>query len=173
MPKIAIFEGAARTLDIPGGVKMIQEYYRQMRKFGCNILAVVQQYDIIKDSPVRGAMIGNSKMFVTVGFIAQVAENPLGPDRSSEGSFSSVWKLYCRLWLSWERSKWLRPRGHNFFIFRPFSRLKVGGCWLFANRTSMLYKSCFLSYYVWWEEPRLMERQRSNGTRGTKSKHSL
>jgi hypothetical protein len=32
------------------GVKMIQEYYRQMRKFGCNILAVVQQYDIIKES---------------------------------------------------------------------------------------------------------------------------
>jgi hypothetical protein len=63
VPKIAIFEEAARTLDIPGGVKMIQEYYRQMRKFGCNILAVIQQYDIIKDSPVRGAMIGNSKMF--------------------------------------------------------------------------------------------------------------
>jgi type IV secretion system protein TrbE len=62
VPKIAIFEEAARTLDIPGGVKMIQEYYCQMRKFGCNILAVVQQYDIIKDSPVRGAMIGNSKM---------------------------------------------------------------------------------------------------------------
>ena len=35
-------------------------YYRQMRKFGCNILAVVQQYDVIKNSPVRGAMIGNS-----------------------------------------------------------------------------------------------------------------
>src|ERR1700740_3480861 len=64
VPKIAIFEEAARTLDIPGGTKMIQEYYRQMRKFGCNILAVVQQYDIIKDSPVRGAMIGNSKMFM-------------------------------------------------------------------------------------------------------------
>ena len=48
--------------------KMIQEYYRQMRKFGCNILAVVQQYDIIKDSAVRGAMIGNSKMLSTVGF---------------------------------------------------------------------------------------------------------
>ena len=42
---------------------MIQEYYRQMRKFGCNILAVVQQYDILKTSEVRGAMIGNSKMF--------------------------------------------------------------------------------------------------------------
>jgi type IV secretion system protein TrbE len=64
VPKIAIFEEAARTLDIPGGVKMIQEYYRQMRKFGCNIVAVVQQYDVIKDSPVRGAMIGNSKMFL-------------------------------------------------------------------------------------------------------------
>jgi hypothetical protein len=45
---------------------MIQEYYRQMRKFGCNILAVVQQYEIIKDSPVRGAMIGNSKMFLNL-----------------------------------------------------------------------------------------------------------
>jgi type IV secretion system protein TrbE len=64
MPKIAIFEEASRTLDIPGGVRMIQEYYRQMRKFGCNILAVVQQYDVIKNSPVRGAMIGNSKMFM-------------------------------------------------------------------------------------------------------------
>ena len=39
-----------------------------MRKFGCNILAVVQQYDTIKDSRVRGAMIGNSKK----------AENALG-----------------------------------------------------------------------------------------------
>jgi hypothetical protein len=44
----------------PDGQRLIQEYYRQMRKFGCNILAVVQQYDIIKDSAVRGAMIGNS-----------------------------------------------------------------------------------------------------------------
>src|SRR5258707_11710861 len=60
VPKIAIFEEAARTLDIPGGTKIIQEYYRQMRKFGCNILAVIQQYDIIKESAVRGAMIGNS-----------------------------------------------------------------------------------------------------------------
>jgi hypothetical protein len=68
--RIATFDWAARTLDIPGGIKMSQEYYRQMRKFGCNILAVVQQYDIIKDSPVRGAMIGNSKMFTTVGFIS-------------------------------------------------------------------------------------------------------
>ena len=40
---------------------MIQEYYRQMRKFGCNILAVVQQYDIIQESPVRGAMIGTQR----------------------------------------------------------------------------------------------------------------
>jgi hypothetical protein len=30
---------------------MIQEYSRQMRKFACNILAVVEQYDIIKEPP--------------------------------------------------------------------------------------------------------------------------
>jgi type IV secretion system protein TrbE len=63
VPKIAIFEEAARTLEIPGGIRMIQEYYRQMRKFGCNILAVVQQYDVLKASEVRGAVLGNSKMF--------------------------------------------------------------------------------------------------------------
>jgi hypothetical protein len=64
VPKIAIFEEAARTLEIPGGIRMIQEYYRQMRKFGCNILAVVQQYDVLKASEVRGAVLGNSKIFL-------------------------------------------------------------------------------------------------------------
>jgi hypothetical protein len=63
VPKTAIFEVAARTLEIHGGVRMIQEYYRQMRKFGCNILAVVQQYDVLKASEVGGAVLGNSKMF--------------------------------------------------------------------------------------------------------------
>ena len=43
---------------------MIQECYRQMRKFGCTILAVVLQYGVLKTSEVRGAMIGNSKMFL-------------------------------------------------------------------------------------------------------------
>jgi hypothetical protein len=38
-------EGSGRDSSI----RMIQEYYRQMRKFGCNILAVVQQYNIIDD----------------------------------------------------------------------------------------------------------------------------
>ena len=61
--KLAVFEEAARTLNIPGGEKMLEEYYRQMRKFGCNIIAVVQQYDAIKKSAVRGAVMGNSKMF--------------------------------------------------------------------------------------------------------------
>ena len=31
-----------------------------MRKFGCNVLAVSQQYDIIKGSAVRGAIFGES-----------------------------------------------------------------------------------------------------------------
>jgi hypothetical protein len=56
---------------------MIQEYYRQMRKFGCNILAVVQQYDIIKDSAVRGAMIGNAKILLNLESAAlEVALRP-------------------------------------------------------------------------------------------------
>ena len=67
VPKIAIFEEAARTLQIPGGVRMIQEFYGQMRKFGCNILAVVQQYDVLKTSEIRGAIIGNSPTDGTSG----------------------------------------------------------------------------------------------------------
>ena len=53
---------------------MIQDYYRQMRKFGCKILAVVQQYDIIKGSAVRGALIGNSKMFLKLNPQAMAAK---------------------------------------------------------------------------------------------------
>jgi hypothetical protein len=78
VPKIAIFEEAARTLEIPGGVRMIQEYYRQMRKFGCNILAVVQQYDVLKTSEVRGAMIGNSKMFFVTSQQSQADAKEIG-----------------------------------------------------------------------------------------------
>jgi type IV secretory pathway VirB4 component len=84
VPKIAIFEEAARTLEIPGGIRMIQEYYRQMRKFGCNILAVVQQYDVLKTSEVRGAMIGNSKMF-----LKQRGVVPLLADDLRRGEFTS------------------------------------------------------------------------------------
>ena len=97
VPKIAIFEEAARTLENPGGVRMIQEYYRQMRKFGCNILAVVQQYDVLKASDVRGAMIGNSKMFlkqraVWSRFLPMIsAEKNLRPERLA----SSTMSIYC------------------------------------------------------------------------------
>ncbi len=50
---------------------MIQEYYRQMRKFGCNILAVVQQYDVLRASEARAAIIGNSKMFLKLKSITR------------------------------------------------------------------------------------------------------
>src|ERR1700751_6076242 len=69
VPKIAIFEEAARTLDIPGGTKMIQGYYRQMRKFGCNILAVVQQYDIVKNSSAGAMTSVTPKCFQPLDFL--------------------------------------------------------------------------------------------------------
>jgi hypothetical protein len=55
-----------------------------MRKFGCNILAVVQQYDVLKASEVRGAMIGNSKMF-----LKQRSVVPLLADDLRRGEFTS------------------------------------------------------------------------------------
>jgi hypothetical protein len=89
VPKIALFEEAARTLDIPGGIRMIQEYYRQMRKFGCNILAVVQQYDVLRDSLVRGAMIGNSKMFLELKFLLPLKKGVCR--KSPDARFQKIW----------------------------------------------------------------------------------
>jgi hypothetical protein len=40
------------------------EAIEMMRKFGCNILAVVQRYDVLKASEIRAAVLGNSKMFL-------------------------------------------------------------------------------------------------------------
>ncbi len=43
---------------------MIQEYYRQNAQIWLQHSGGRQQYDVLKTSEVRGAMIGNSKMFL-------------------------------------------------------------------------------------------------------------
>jgi hypothetical protein len=86
---------------------MIQEYYRQMRKFGCNILAVVQQYDIIKDSPVRGAMIGNSD--VSHRWIHKIGLTETVGTRSIQRMFvHRPWEFYAGYGSAGEQSTWLR-----------------------------------------------------------------
>lgn len=58
-----IFEEAETLLDIPGGEELINEAYTQMRKFGCWVLSIVQQYAQFKNTRIRPAIMGNSKQF--------------------------------------------------------------------------------------------------------------
>jgi hypothetical protein len=93
-----------------------------MRKFGCNILAVVQQYDIITESPVRSAMIGTPRCSSPLDSSAQVTEKPLRPDRCIEGLFSGLWNSIACYGPAGEQSKWLQPGGHNLLIIGPIYR---------------------------------------------------
>ena len=59
-----IFEEAGRLLNMPGGEKLISEGYAQMRKFGCWIVSIVQQYTQFKNTSIRPIIMGNSKQFI-------------------------------------------------------------------------------------------------------------
>ena len=48
---------------MPGGEKLISEGYAQMRKFGCWIISIVQQYAQFRNTAIRPIIMGNSKQF--------------------------------------------------------------------------------------------------------------
>lgn len=64
LKKRYIFEEAGRLLNMPGGEKLISEGYAQMRKFGCWIVSIVQQYIQFKNTLIRPIIMGNSKQFL-------------------------------------------------------------------------------------------------------------
>ena len=64
LKKRYIFEEAGRLLNMPGGEKLISEGYAQMRKFGCWIVSLVQQYTQFKNTRIRPIIMGNSKQFL-------------------------------------------------------------------------------------------------------------
>jgi hypothetical protein len=61
--KRLIFEEVSRFLNIKGGDKILGEAYAQLRKFGCWVCCVTQQYSQLKESPLRSVIFGNSKLF--------------------------------------------------------------------------------------------------------------
>lgn len=62
--KRLIFEEVSRFLNIKGGDKILAEAYAQLRKYGCWVCCVTQQYSQLKNSPLRPVIFGNSKMFL-------------------------------------------------------------------------------------------------------------
>lgn len=61
--KRVVIEEVSRFLAVPGGETILRECYEQFRKFGVQVISVVQQYSRLADTPVRAAVIGNCRAF--------------------------------------------------------------------------------------------------------------
>lgn len=61
--KLVLFEEVSRTLDVPGGEKIVAEFYAQLAKFNVFIISATQQYSRFKNSNIRPIVIGNSSIF--------------------------------------------------------------------------------------------------------------
>ena len=61
--KRVIFEEVARTLDIPGGERLVSEFYAQLSKFSTWIVSILQQYHRLQHSGIRPIVFGNAKQF--------------------------------------------------------------------------------------------------------------
>ena len=59
--KRVIFEEVARTLDIPGGERLVSEFYAQLSKFSTWIVSILQQYGRLQHSGIRPIVFGNAK----------------------------------------------------------------------------------------------------------------
>lgn len=60
--KANVFEEVARLALIPTGKRVLRESYQQLRKYNVWNLASVQNYELFKNSDIRGAVLGNSRM---------------------------------------------------------------------------------------------------------------
>lgn len=60
--KTNVFEEVARLALIPTGKRVLRESYQQLRKYNVWNLASVQNYELFKNSDIRGPVLGNSRM---------------------------------------------------------------------------------------------------------------
>ena len=76
--KRLIFEELARFLDIPEGAKIVSESYAQLRKYGCRVVAVFQNYGAIKSEALVRSIFDNSKSFYLMRQQSREALNEIG-----------------------------------------------------------------------------------------------
>ncbi len=60
--KANVFEEVARFALIPSGKKVLRESYQQLRKYNVWNLASVQNYEVFKNSEIRGPVLGSSRI---------------------------------------------------------------------------------------------------------------
>ncbi|MCP5523234.1 MAG: TraC family protein [Verrucomicrobiales bacterium] len=62
--KRVVIEEVSRFLDLPRADVFLRECYEQLLKFNCQILAILQQYSRIADTPIRVALVGNTRAWL-------------------------------------------------------------------------------------------------------------
>lgn len=60
--KRVILEELSAFLAMPDGDRITREYYERMRKYSTWVFSIIQQFQRIKDHPVRSSVIGNSRI---------------------------------------------------------------------------------------------------------------
>lgn len=60
--KRVILEELSAFLAMPDGDRITREYYERMRKYSCWVFSIIQQFQRIKDHPVRSSVVGNSRV---------------------------------------------------------------------------------------------------------------
>jgi hypothetical protein len=64
MRKMFVVDEVARFLDVPGGERILREFYQSFRKHNTTVVTTMQQYAQIADSPIRAPLVGNSRVFL-------------------------------------------------------------------------------------------------------------
>ncbi|MGV3660959.1 MAG: hypothetical protein ACO1TE_12290 [Prosthecobacter sp.] len=62
--KRVILEELSAFLAMPDGDRITREYYERMRKYSCWVFSIIQQFQRIKDHPVRSSVVGNSRIMM-------------------------------------------------------------------------------------------------------------
>lgn len=62
--KRIILEELSAFLAMPDGDRITREYYERMRKYSCWVFSIIQQFQRIKDHPVRSSVVGNSRIMM-------------------------------------------------------------------------------------------------------------
>lgn len=57
-------EELMRFLGVPGGEKLIEESAAQLRKYGCQLFWIIQQYSKFRNTPIRPVLMGNTPQFL-------------------------------------------------------------------------------------------------------------
>ncbi|MEM7564026.1 MAG: type IV secretion system DNA-binding domain-containing protein [Pseudomonadota bacterium] len=60
--KRVIIEELGGFLNVPGGDKIVPEFYQRMRKYKCWVVSVAQQSQILDGSPAAVSILGNARM---------------------------------------------------------------------------------------------------------------